>query len=133
MNIKKIINEVINEYYETDKRRELERFLIDSIDFSEMFDYEVPDNIKLRKIYDIFLNENGHEIKRFGVRKALLNWLQGGPSCLDIPFYYNDIKNLIYSLGYDEVQNMDKKDYSDLFYNEIIDIILKNQKELQTV
>jgi hypothetical protein len=133
MNVRKIINEVINEYYNEDKKQELEKFLTDSIDFTDYLNYEVPDRLKIRKFFDFFMSENGHEIDRFGIRKALSNYIQGLPSYLTIPHYYNDIKNLMYSLGYDEVKDMDSKEFSDLYYNELIDIILKNQKELQTI
>ncbi len=131
MNVKNIINEVINEYYQTDRKRELENFLINSIDFSEDFNYKVPDNVKLKKLFDLFQLEFDHEIKRMGVEKALLYYLQGLPSYLNIPHNYHQIEDLMYSLGYDEVKDMDKKDSSDLYYNEIIDIILDNQKSLE--
>ena len=134
MDIIKIIKEVISEhYYEADKQRELEKFLIDATDFSEYFDYDIPDRLKLQKLYEVFLNDYAFLIKRWGVKMALLNWLQADPGPLNIPHSYHQIKNLMYSLGYDEVKSMDDDGYASFYYNEMTNIILKNQKDLQAV
>jgi hypothetical protein len=41
------------------------------------------------------------------------------PSILDIPFYYNEIRNLLYALGYDEVKDMEDQDVAKLYYDEL--------------
>ena len=44
---------------------------------------------KVKFLSDRFNSEYGHEVKRFGQQKAMVNWLQG--LAIDIPFYNSDI------------------------------------------
>lgn len=132
MKIRNIIKEVIKEYYDTNKRKELKKFLIDSINFDD-YGESIPDREKINNLFKHFLNEVSHDIDKMGMEKALIHYLQGLPTFLNIPYTYYEIKNLLYSLGYDEVRDMDKKDYSDLYYNELVDIILEEAMMRQSL
>jgi len=46
---------------------------------------------KLQFLYDTFIAEYGWHIKRYGMQKALCEWLQGLPSAINIAFYNHDI------------------------------------------
>jgi hypothetical protein len=69
-----------------------ENTIIDNIDFEG---YEnIKQNTlfdKINSVYDTFIIEYGHEIKRQGNIKAFTEWLQGLPSVLTVPFYYYEI------------------------------------------
>jgi hypothetical protein len=69
-----------------------EKTIIDNIDLS---DYEVADNAelfdKVKKLHQVFLDEYGHMVSRVGERNAFKEWLDGLPSILTVPFYYNEI------------------------------------------
>jgi hypothetical protein len=62
-----------------------------------------------------------------GERKALIEWLQGLPSTIDIPYYYDEISNLLYALGFDDVKQMEDDELSDFYYNLVADTILENK------
>jgi hypothetical protein len=62
-----------------------------------------------------------------GERKALIEWLQGLPSTIDIPYYYDEISNLLYALGFDEVKEMEDDEVSEFYYDLIAKTILKNK------
>jgi hypothetical protein len=118
-NIKKIIKKIIKENY-SNKYQDLENFVIDSIDFDE----EVSRDEKLKTGLERFEEEYGFIIKRYGIKKAFIEYLQGLPSWIDIPYYYYDMKNLLYSLGFDEVENMEDHVLSKFYYDKISDIFL---------
>ena len=81
---------------------------------------------KIKAGFEIFVDEYGYNIKRLGLKKAFINYLRGLPSWLDIPFYYFDIKKLLYSLGFDEAKGAD--DVVDkLYYESIANVFLKNK------
>lgn len=70
-----------------------EQTIIDCIDFEG---YGVSNDCylydKIKTVYNIFLKEYGHEIKRQGSEvKAFKEWLQELPSVLTAPFYYHEI------------------------------------------
>lgn len=69
-----------------------EKIIINNIDFegyglnNDMYLYD-----KIQTLYNIFVNEYGHEIKRKGELNAFKEWLQGLPSVLTVPFEYYKI------------------------------------------
>jgi len=60
-------------------------------------------------------------------KKAIIEWLQGLPSTIDIPYYYDEISNLLYALGFDEVKEMEDDEVSEFYYDLIAKTILKNK------
>jgi hypothetical protein len=121
MNIQETIKRVIKEEYDN-KYNDLKRFIIDSIHFE---DYpNVMEKDKLIKGFEQFKEEYGFMVERYGLKKAFIEYLQGLPSWLDIPFYYDEIDNLLYSLGFDEVRQMDSDELSKYWYNLVSDIFL---------
>ncbi len=64
-----------------------ENIIINNIDFdgyglnNDMYLYD-----KIKTLYNIFVSEYGHEIKRRGELYAFKEWLQGLPSVLTVPF-----------------------------------------------
>lgn len=72
-----------------------EQTILDSIDLEG---YDIKGSInklnpkeKILRLYKIFLDEYGYNIKRYGMTKAFSEWLSGLPSSCSVPFYYNDI------------------------------------------
>jgi len=118
--VKKILKESDTNPYD-----ELRKFLNDSFYFE---DYGIPEGRnKFETFYNIFVDEYGWEIKRRGEKGALVEYLLGLPSAIDIPYYYNDIENLLYSLGFDEVKEMEDDQLSKFFFDMVAEIILKNK------
>ena len=101
--MEKLIRRILKEIREENPYHQLKKFLEDRIDF-EGYDIRVNPNRKISQLYDVFEDEYGWTIKRMGEKKAIIEWLQGLPSSLDIPFYYDEISNLLYALGFDEVK-----------------------------
>lgn len=107
----------------SNKTNNLKRYVEDNIDFSGYDGYErIPKSQTLRAAIDIFKDERDWDVKRQGLKKAFIDYLQGLPSFLHIPYYDDDIRHLLYALGYDEVKNMDDVDVSELYYNEVYNI-----------
>lgn len=79
-------------------------------------------NVKNSKIQiglGIFYSEYiQHNNEKEPIQGLFKDYLQGLPSWLNIPFYYYDIRNLMYSLGY-EVDQLEDDELSNLYYNEI--------------
>jgi hypothetical protein len=100
--------------------------LEDRIDF-EGYDIRVNPNRKISQLYDVFEDEYGWAIKRMGEKEAIIEWLRGLPSVLDIPFYYYDISNLLYALGFDEVKEMEDTEIGDLYYDLLAKTIMENK------
>ena len=121
-NLNKIIESVIKEYYEKPKNENLKEYIINNIDFSDHNFGHISDDKKIRKGIEVFYSEQEHNINRMGFRKAFSEYLRGLPSWLDMPIYYWDIKNLMYSLGYDEVKDIGDDDLDKLYYNEVAKI-----------
>jgi len=113
----------------SNKRDNLKRYVEDNIDFSGYEDYErIPKSQILGAAVNIFNDEGGWDVKRQGLKKAFIDYIQGLPSFLDIPYYYSEIRHLLYALGYDEVKNMDDHDVSELYYNEIYNVFFDRQR-----
>ena len=124
--MKNLIRKILKEYIEQSPFEQLESFVEKNIDLSGYDDYE-NSNDKFGSLYEIFKSEYGWAIKRMGEKKAIIEWLEGLPSSISLPFYYFDIINLLYAIGFDDVKNMDESDVSDMFYDLISDIIIKNK------
>lgn len=103
-------------------RKELAKVLIDSIDFEEHGGGENS----LKRLYDTFKTEFFHEneFKRQGgsMPKVIAEWLRGLPSVIDMPFYTEDIINLMYAVGYD-TKEMEDIDIDSLYWMELAHII----------
>lgn len=80
-------------------------YIISHIDLSGYDEYAhlVTDNessldragAKLKALYEIFLAEVGNwRIPQSGLQTALMDWLEGLPSAIDLPFYDGDIIQL---------------------------------------
>lgn len=65
--------------------------ILESLDFSGYDKAPKNDAEKLLMFDTIFQSEYGHMIERLGYRKALIEYLQGLPSCCTIAFYNYDI------------------------------------------
>jgi len=122
----KLIKRTINEIREDDPYDQLKKFLEDRISF-EGYDFKSKVNNKFTQLFEVFEDEYGFAIKRYGLKKALIEWLQGLPSTIDIPYYYYDISNLLYALGFDEVKEMEDEDLSDFYYSIVAKTILENK------
>lgn len=61
-----------------------------------------------------------------GVRdvKTLVDYLQGLPSSITLPIYYEEQRNFLYALGFDEVDEIEN--VGDFFYNEVAKAIFTN-------
>ena len=124
--MEKLIRRILKEIREENPHHQLKKFLEDRIDF-EGYDIRVNPNRKISQLYDVFEDEYGWAIKRMGQKKAIIEWLQGLPSTIDIPYYYDEISNLLYALGFDEVKEMEDDELSDFYYNLVADTILENK------
>jgi hypothetical protein len=124
--MEKLIRRILKEIREENPHHQLKKFLEDRIDF-EGYNLDKNPRNKISQLYDVFEDEYGWAIKRMGERKALIEWLQGLPSTIDIPYYYDEINNLLYALGFDEVKEMEDDEVSDFYYDLIAKTILKNK------
>ena len=124
--MEKLIRRILKEIREENPHHQLKKFLEDRIDF-EGYNLDKNPRNKISQLYDVFEDEYGWAIKRMGERKALIEWLQGLPITIDIPYYYDEISNLLYALGFDEVKEMEDDEISDFYYDLIAKTILKNK------
>ena len=124
--MEKLIRRILKEIREENPYHQLKKFLEDRIDF-EGYDIKVNPNRKISQLYDVFEDEYGWAIKRTGEKKAIVEWLQGLPSTLDIPFYYDEISNLLYALGFDEVKEMEDTEIGDFYYDLLAKTIMENK------
>ena len=124
--MEKLIKRILKEIREENPYHQLKKFLEDRIDF-EGYDIRVNPNRKISQLYDVFEDEYGWAIKRMGEKKAIIEWLQGLPSTLDIPFYYDEISNLLYALGFDEVKEMEDTEIGDFYYDLLAKTIMENK------
>jgi len=122
----KLIKRTINEIREDDPYDQLKKFLKDRISF-EGYDFKRKVDNKFTQLFEVFLDEYGWAIKRYGQKKALIEWLQGLPSSIDIPYYYYDISNLLHALGFDDIKEMEDDELSDFYYSIVADTILENK------
>ena len=109
-------------------RNDLKALLISNIDFSG---YDNKQDT-LYEVFNTFVSEYMHPslMAKVGgsMPKAITEWLMGLPSCVDMPFYYHEITNLMYALGYD----IDKENFngaSELYFNELGEIIYESAKQ----
>jgi hypothetical protein len=124
--MEKLIRRILKEIREENPYHQLKKFLEDRIDFEE-YGIKVNPNRKISQLYDVFEDEYGWAIKRMGEKKAIVEWLQGLPSTLDIPFYYDEISNLLYALGFDEVKEMEDTEIGDFYYDLLAKTIMENK------
>lgn len=122
----RLIRRTINEIREDNPYDQLKKFLESNIEF-EGYDFETKLNNKFTQLYEVFLDEYGWAIKRYGQKKALIEWLQGLPSTIDIPYNYYDISNLLYALGFDDVKEMEDDELADFYYSIVAKTILENK------
>lgn len=122
----RLIRRTINEIREDNPYDQLKKFLESNIEF-EGYDFETKVNNKFTQLYEVFLDEYGWAIKRYGQKKALIEWLQGLPSTIDIPYNYYDISNLLYALGFDDVKEMEDDELADFYYSIVANTILENK------
>lgn len=54
---------------------------------------------RIAALHSVFLAEYGWQVKQVGEQQALMDWLQGLPSAVDLPFYNVDILDLARSWG----------------------------------
>lgn len=121
--LKKLVGQILKENALDDARNSLKSYVMDKIDFSGYSEYEgTPKSQNLQKAVEIFESEKGWDIKNIGLKRAFIDWLMGLPSILDIPYYYQDIRNLMYALGYDKAQDMDDRELSRLYYDELFSV-----------
>jgi hypothetical protein len=131
--LRQIIQQIIKEEYShSDEMKNLKNFIIGNIDFEGYIGYEgyedIDINYPLESLFEIFRSEKSWHIKQVGVKKALEDWIKGLPSSLDLPYYTSEIKNLLYSLGF-EVREMGDDEVDKLFYNSVVEIILDSIKK----
>jgi hypothetical protein len=124
--MEKLIRRILKEIREENPHHQLKKFLEDRIDF-EGYNLDKNPRNKISQLYDVFEDEYGWAIKRMGEKKAIIEWLQGLPSTIDIPYYYDEISNLLYALGFDEVKEMEDDEIGDFYYDLIAKTILKNK------
>ena len=96
-------------------------YLKQNIDFEG---YEIPLTEPFKDTVSVFMSEKSWQLKRVSKPVAFRDWLQGLPTVINIPFYYHDIRNLLYSLGLDEVMSMDDEQLSNFYYDTVTEIFL---------
>lgn len=133
--IRRIIRESVALDYDTpnvstgDRMTNLKRYVEDNINLTGYGEYEnTPKSRKLEAVKDIFKDERGWDIKNQGLKRAFIDYLRGMPGILDIATYYNEVKNLLYSLGYDEVKSMDDGQIDKLYYNELYKVFFGQEQ-----
>ena len=124
--MEKLIRRILKEIREENPYHQLKKFLEDRISF-EGYNIKENPNRKISQLYDVFEDEYGWAIKRMGEKKAIIEWLQGLPSTLDLPFYYDEISNLLYALGFDEVKEMEDTEIGDFYYDLLAKTIMENK------
>lgn len=109
---------------------DLESFIVDSIDLSAYDKDNLTGDEAVKALYDIFVSERGYLIKQKGVRKTLEDYLRGMPSTIDLPIYYTDIRNFLYSIGFNEAKDMDDKEIDKLYYTTMVDALINMFKRV---
>jgi hypothetical protein len=115
---------------EKSPRELLKEFLIDNIDFEgyEDLDYinhRAQGDDKIVELFKVFEKEKDYDIKRVGVTKALIDWIRGLPNMLSsLPTYYDELRNLLYAIGYIDTRDVDDEIVDRTFYNRLAKIIL---------
>lgn len=124
--MEKLIKKILREIREENPYNQLKRFIEDKIEF-EGYNFKTDDRRKIGQLYDVFLDEYGWSIERHGEKESLIEWLMGLPSCIDLPYYYNEISDLLYAIGFDEVKDMEDDELSDFYYDIVSQIIIDNK------
>lgn len=129
--INKIIRESLNQALSEGNKsafEELQDYLLYVLDL-EMYDGTQYDHTLegvegMKEMFRIFQDEFEHDIKKNGVKKALENFLRGAHQTLDLPMSYHDVRNLMYTLGFDQAKEMDDDELDNFYYKTLVDAIL---------
>ncbi len=116
---------VIKEYTSNDKFINFKDFVIDNISFENYSDINETSD-KIIQAYEIYLSETGN-----GKNKDLESYRRGLPSWFDGPYNDYDIKNLLYSLGFDEVENMNEEKVANMYWKLLSRIFYSSVKKLR--
>lgn len=85
------------------KKSSIENYVLRSIDLSSYGIKAIGEKNKISALFRIFQEEYWHEYnkKRFNnnIKRGISEWLSGLPSCVNIVFYYNDIRKKGITLG----------------------------------
>ena len=90
--------------------------------------YNIESETPLNEVLNIFRSEYGFMINRIGLKKSIVQWLQGLPSCINIPFTYFDIINLMYATDMINNKNVCECETSDKYFNCIAEIIMNSEQ-----
>jgi len=121
----KVIQKILKEQH-NDRREELKKIVLDGFNFE---DYDSEPTNPFAEGWKEFLEAGGFDIPRYGPRKAFIQYIMGLPNWINLPYYHDDIRDLMYAIGYDEVKDndMDELQIQNLFYNEIYEIFVENK------
>jgi hypothetical protein len=114
----------------TDPDYELKKHIIDSIDLEGYNLKNVSDSEKIGEFYNIFLDEQGYQVERVGVKRALEDYLRGMPSAIDLPTYWGEVINFLYAIGFDEVKEMEDEEVDKFYYKKLVEVILSSVSNL---
>lgn len=120
----KVIKKILKEQ-QNNRREQLKDYILDCFNFE---DYEVPEN-PFKEGFNLFLETQEHDIRRYGMKEAFAQYIMGLPNWINLPYYHDEIRDLLYALGYDEVKDndMDEMQIQKLFYSEIFNIFMENK------
>ena len=133
--MERLIRRILKEIREKNPLEQFKEYLEYKINF-EGYDLDKNPSNKFSQVYNVFISEYGWAIKQGLSRKeALIEWLQGPPSVIHIPFYYDDIRNFLYVSGFLDVKEkmedgkfkIEDDELSDFYYNLVADTILENK------
>ena len=107
----------------------VKQYLIDNIDISG-YDYPAQntDVGKLKILFEIFNQEYGWAISKYGKVKAIKEWLMGLPSSVNIYFYNEDIIELAKSWGALKMNASEKQE--DKILNNYWNLLSNNLNQL---
>lgn len=125
--IKEIISKAFADVSTKDRLHNLRNYVKDHIEFEGTPYDHVSESELIPAVIQTFKEEKGWDIENKGLKRAFIDYLRGMPSFLDIATYYDEIRNLLYALGYDEVKGMDDMDIDKLYYNELYNVFFGGQ------
>jgi len=111
----------------TDQRNAYRKYTIDAI---TDYDGNTPQN-PVKYLFEVFYDEFGWNVQRQGEMNALKEWLQGVPSVIHLPMWYNEQIELAKKFG-SIPQNATEKDEQkiiDNFYNFFANILIQLHKK----
>ena len=79
----------------------------------------------INEFFECYNSEFNHEYnkKRYPNEvQRIAEYLRGSPSCIDLPFYYDDIRNLVLELKEDATERTLKR-YENYFFEIVADIL----------